>query len=589
MSEDKRIYFLKQLNHPDVETRKEAIENLGREEDPHVFKILSGHFSDNHPVIRDTLYRAFLENKNRRIAEIAADTIYSPQLSVRSLAMRILRSMDDEAIFPLRRLTKSSKPEVRKIAVELLGDIGNSQSADTILELIEDPDETVLSAIIEALGKQKEIRAVPRLFEYYETHPKLKPVILNTLSQIFLWWEKNIIRPDIINADPFFRSSFVSVVQENGNVSALNLILHWLEKDAGEMGDDLLKALKSILQKNIHITLPGRFFKIISETWNNYSEKLQPSTVLDCISRIPTTDAFNLLITQYEKNSQNKIIEQALHDYVKRFFPVFITGYFSLKRKLRLKVMHMLKSRETPIHDSGLLDLYESVKYTDEKKLLLKLAVMSGIPEARKVVLARLSENSTKQPADDLDCLLYYRDEELWHVFKNYITHSDPEVRIKAIKGMVLYPQKTLEYVFRQISTGQKKSQHRAMDLILQAPVNMANQFFNQWLAEPDEEKMDILVEAIRNTGKRDYLNLIADHLRHYRGDALRAVHLLSEAGISVFENQETKTNRGPTNGQNKEITISSPKNYRIQNPDDWSAKDRQASFTKIVEAKYDE
>ena len=65
MDANQQLYYLKQLNHQEVEKRREAILNLSAFDDPNVYKVLSSHFSDGHPVIRNALSQVFLENKNR--------------------------------------------------------------------------------------------------------------------------------------------------------------------------------------------------------------------------------------------------------------------------------------------------------------------------------------------------------------------------------------------------------------------------------------------------------------------------------------------------------------------------------------------
>jgi len=484
MTDDKRIYFLKQLNHPDIKTREKAIRELGRFQDPHIYKILSSYFSDGHPLIREALFQVFIRYKTRQMAEIVADTLHSPQVSVRSLAMEILRVLGKKALLPLRKLTKSSNPEVRKIAVGLLGDIVDPSSADILLDMLDDPDENVRMAVIEGLGKQKEIRAVPQLFEMYKEHPKSTPVIFSSLSKIFLHWEKFLVQPGMLNTDPISVSSFLNMVQENGNVGALNVIIDWLSEKKQEMGDEVLKALSAILRENPYVILPTYIYRSVAEIGEIYSETLPRESLFECFSRIPCSDALWNLMEHWRKENTGKFAESYLLKYLSRFFSVFLSSYFDISQDLRLKIVNLLVEKNVLVYDSHLISLYYQVKNSQEKVALLRLAVRNKIPEAKQILLARISTRDKNYIKETLSNLLFYTDESLWHLYLKYLRHKKKEIREIAIKGLSQYPQKTFHYV--------RENFHRAplseISLLFSLVFNLPDSYLSRFLREEFKE-----------------------------------------------------------------------------------------------------
>ncbi len=486
MTENKRIYFLKQLNHPDTEVREKAIRELGRFQDPHIYKILTSYFSDGHPRVREALFQVFTRHKSRQIAEVVADTLHSSQVSVRSLAMEILRVLSREALMPLRRLTKSSNPEVRKIAVELLGDIKHPGSAEILLYMLDDPDENVRLAAIEGLGKQKEIRAVPRLFEMYRSRPENSSVIFSSLSKIFLHWEKFLVQPGMLNTDLISVSLFLNLVQANGNLCALHVLIDWLSEKKKEMGDEVLRALSAILRENPSVILPAHIFPVIVEIGELYSDRLPRESVWECISRIPCSDALWKLAEHWSQEKTGKFAEPYLLQYLSRFFSVFLHSYFDIARDLRLKIVHLLIEKEIPVYDGYLVALSSRVKNNREKEALLRLAVRNRIPEAKRILLARISARGKNHVAETLSDLLFYPDESLWHLYLKYLHHKKKEVREVAIKGLSQYPQKTFHYVQENFPRATPSEVSLFLSLIFNLPDRYLLRFLQDECKETD-------------------------------------------------------------------------------------------------------
>jgi hypothetical protein len=510
MDTNQQLYYLKQLNHQEVEKRREAILNLSAFDDPNVYKVLSSHFSDGHPVIRNALSQVFLENKNRRKAEIVSDALRSPHISAKSLAMEILRNMGSDAVMPLRRLYKSDDADIRKTAVELLGDIDDQSCSQILLEALEDPVQSVRTSVIDGLGKHREIRAVPRLLEYYEKGDVDKSSILKALTKIFLHWEKNIMHPDVFETDPVLASSFINTVQEHGNNSALSLIIHWLERDGAEIGDELLKAISSILKNNPFTTLPNKLFHTIKKNWEMYREDLPVEVYFNCVSRIPSSDALNLLLNFFEQESKTPEIREALKTHLQLFFSIFLGKYNTLDKKLRSQILSMLIHDNIPIYDSEILNFYHHSRGTQEKMAFLQLAAISQHPEAKTILLAKLSSTDRNKSALILENLLHYGDEKLFDLYLKHLFQSEQNVRNIAFRGVIQYPDKLQDYLHKNWNNLHRSQFSSLFDAMFKLPEKLVIGFLEQWLNTERERKEALLEYYLINRKNYQHLSLIA-------------------------------------------------------------------------------
>ncbi len=518
MTEEKRIHLLKSLNQPDVEKKVEAIAKLSGLADPHIFKILSGYFSEPHPAVREALFNAFTREKDRWVAEIVADTLYSPQISVRSLAMEILREIGPESLLPLRRLMKSPKSELRKIAAELIADIAHPQSGVYLIHLLDDPDPQVVECAIKGLGKVHEISAVPLLYEQAQRNLRLQPMILSSLTKIFLHWENRIIQEEYLATDPIAVFDFLNTVQENGNASSLNLVLQWLKNHAREMGDELLKALAAIFRRYPQAVIPTHYFRILQKIQEEYADKISLQDYLICLSHLPSSIALKELLTYFKKDPRSYQI--FLYRFVENFPGIYFAQYPEISREINLQILRYLTWKNVRIQEPALLTLYRKIKNREEQDLLLQLATQNQIPEAKNILLENVSLRNRSRLEKYLEGLLYYRDASLWNLYLKFLDHSRQEVRNLALKGVLQYPELTVEYIRTRIDRVSESEKLFLFQLGSLLPQKNWISFLQNWVAKVDENKLLLLQTFLRENNNHEFIPVIAHLLRTHLQEA---------------------------------------------------------------------
>lgn len=541
MAAKEAIHYLKQLNHFDTEVRRRAILELGKTGDAQIYKILVNNFSDGHPVIREALFQVFAHSQSRQIAEIVADALNSPQISVKSMAMHILDSMGNDALFPLRRLSKSKNPEIRKISAELLGKVADAKANEVLLGMLRDEDEAVLASVISSLGKKKEIAAVPSLLKYFETSRMQRLNVLTALESIFSYWEKRLGQTQNIYSEPLYMLSFLNHVQEDGNVSAFNQIVHLLRSENHDFGDEILKALSAVLVENRFVILPTSLIREVEQVRTLHRETLSDEIYFTCLSRIPSTDAWQILLQNYQSGSSQSQIEQALIDFIAHFPSIFFLQLPSLELGTTMQILQLLIRERVEIIDGNILQIYRKTKNSGLKAALLELAAINQSEQAKQILLAELGNRKNRQIAQILRCLGYYHDESLFPLFGKFLDHGDEAVRQAVVSNMVQLPTAAEKLVREKLIDSGERSSFTVLHILFRLPLKSVANVLSEWLNEPVSERIDHLVRYMVERQDASFLPLIVLPILKYPEAVQRLLLPVNEAGLSLTFSDEMR------------------------------------------------
>lgn len=539
MATKESIHYLKQLNHFDTEVRRQAIMELGKTGDAQIYKILVNHFSEGHPAIRETLFQVFTRSGNRQVAEIVADALPSPQISVKSMAMQILDTLEDNALFPLLRLSKSENPELRKIAAELLGKVTDTRANEVLMDMLRDEDEAVLASVISSLGKKKEIAAVPTLLKYFETSHTPRLNVLTALGSIFSYWEKRLGQTWNIRSEPLYMLSFLNRVQKDGNVSALNQVVQLLRSENQDFGDEILKALSAILEENRFVILPANLIREIERVHLLHRETISNEVYFTCLSRIPSTEAWQKLLQNYRTNSGKPEIERALTGFIEHFPAVFLLQLPALEINTALSILQLLIRERVSLADDHILQLYQKTKNSRLKMSLLRVAAISQSERAKQILLAELGNRKNRQIALMLRCLEYYRDVSLFPLFEKFLDNNDDAVRREAVSCIVQFPEAAEKLVRQKLfDTGEGLS-FTLFRILFRLPLKSAAKIFFEWLREPVPEKIDSLSGYLIEQKDASLLPLIVLPILKQPEAVQRLLLPVNRAGLSFTFSEE--------------------------------------------------
>ncbi len=179
--------IMEMINHPEEEVRRNAILQLSTLPVEVAKEGILSALGDTSWRVRKTAIDAILTySKLETIIPSLIDALRShDNAGLRNSSMEALIKIGDKAVPWLTRHINDPDIDLRKFIVDILGEIGNEDSIDRLIDAIGDPDENVAIAAVEALGKIGSDRAItPLLKTLKEGDLTLKFSALEALSKI---------------------------------------------------------------------------------------------------------------------------------------------------------------------------------------------------------------------------------------------------------------------------------------------------------------------------------------------------------------------------------------------------------------------
>ena len=156
-------YLSRKLGSSDAEERREAVIDLGRTGKGAVPLLLRA-LGDTDWRVRKTAVEGLVSLGDDEVTNGLVQRLSSEDnAGARNSAIEALVQIGAAAVGPILQLLETRDPDVRKFAVDVLGDIRDARAVPGLMEKLKDHDENVRVAAAEALGKIRDRRAVDAL------------------------------------------------------------------------------------------------------------------------------------------------------------------------------------------------------------------------------------------------------------------------------------------------------------------------------------------------------------------------------------------------------------------------------------------
>ncbi|PLY11676.1 MAG: hypothetical protein C0624_01700 [Desulfuromonas sp.] len=179
--------------------------------------------------VRKEAVEAFmLRPRSVETIERVAKQLYSEEnAGLRNAAMEILVRLGRQSLEMLHAEVKSEDHDVRKFAVDILGEIGDAESIPCLTEALLDNDENVRNAAAENLGKLRAAKAVPALLDAMELPDVwFRFTILEALSRIGGRIDLN--RLLAFKSEPLLRKALFDCLGHVGDESVVPVLVEGL-------------------------------------------------------------------------------------------------------------------------------------------------------------------------------------------------------------------------------------------------------------------------------------------------------------------------------------------------------------------------
>jgi HEAT repeat protein len=184
---DRCDHLIEQLASPDPTARRGAAENLGDLHDARAVPALVEALSDLEAAVRDAVVDALVEIGGQVVCEHVAPLLEAEDAALQNCAVEILEQVGPESIDALVAACRSASPEVKKLALGILGKVARGCAGgclEAVVALLGDDNHEVPASAAEALGQIGDARATPYLAKHLADPPWMQLCVFSALSQI---------------------------------------------------------------------------------------------------------------------------------------------------------------------------------------------------------------------------------------------------------------------------------------------------------------------------------------------------------------------------------------------------------------------
>ncbi len=172
------------LVDPDPDVRRRAAEDLAESKDRNALTVLSLALQDENKGVEDAVSRSLLSIGGPAVARAIVHHLESENIAVRNRAAKLLMKLGEASVHALVSYLRDGDKDVRKLAVDILGDIKSKEPLYYLLPLLKDMDPNVVVSTIEALGNIRGAEAIKPIIEAFDKYPYSRIVAIEALGKI---------------------------------------------------------------------------------------------------------------------------------------------------------------------------------------------------------------------------------------------------------------------------------------------------------------------------------------------------------------------------------------------------------------------
>ena len=185
MNEETKNLVCLLLTDSDPDVRRRAAEDLAEcRGDRNVLAVLSVALQDENKGVEDAVSRSFLRIGGVAAARALVYHLEDENIAPRNLAAKLLVRLGKDSVQALVPYLRSDNKDVRKLAIDILGEIKSIEPIYYLLPLLHDADPNVIVAALEALGNIGSTEAIAPISDAYEQYPYARIVAIEALGKI---------------------------------------------------------------------------------------------------------------------------------------------------------------------------------------------------------------------------------------------------------------------------------------------------------------------------------------------------------------------------------------------------------------------
>ena len=471
--------------------------------------------------IQEAAEYALRKLRGQDVIENMLPLLGSEEVSVRNVAMDILREIGVDSIESMRPYLKGEDPDLRIFVSDILGHCKSHKSVDLLGEaLLKDPEVNVRYQAAVSLGTLAYPESVRALSQAMHDEEWVQFAVVEALAKIRDYSAMTTLVQLLPQSSPLVSSAIVDALGDLGDIKIIPMLLNALEKVNEALRHKIVKSLVKILNGSSLALLPNKF-KVNLNTYlrsalTDSDEEIQEAA-LTGLQNIGTADASQPVLDYacgLNPETKGELYGQAIQTLAAfGYTPPLQEALRSDNEKAvmtALDACQFIQDR-APIEDLKnafwrvnpefkRLAIHEIAQIGDCVDLPFFLSVMDGSddPEVLKCVVGFLGGHSTCQNMEDI-------------VFSQ-LDHRYQEVREMALEACINLHSPSLNERFKAMARdGDTMKRMMAVYALGRYDCTENINEISAGLSDPEAAVRRMSVEAFLNLGPdaEHYLSLI--------------------------------------------------------------------------------
>ena len=240
--------FLARIAHADAFERLDALDALAMEADAHtVARAAARLLADEDPGVREEAARLLENRATEEAAALIVPYIASDDITVRNLAGEVLVKIGAAAVGPVASGLDDDHHDVRKFVIDVLAQLPAHHLADRIAACLEDDDDNVVLAAVDALGDLGAVAHHKALRALYDREPLARPGIVTAIGAFGSEADLSFLEQALADEDPVVQYTAAEALARQHDPEVLDLLLRKID-GVGPMARPIV--LSSIIKFN---------------------------------------------------------------------------------------------------------------------------------------------------------------------------------------------------------------------------------------------------------------------------------------------------------------------------------------------------
>ncbi len=278
--------LIQRLSDKDPSLRRRAAEELSEGDERAIFPLIKA-LSDENAGVQDASMRSLITIGGEVVGYMVLPLLRENSY-LRNTALIILTALGEIVIPLLYPLLEDKDDDVRKFAIDLMGDIKKGVEPSKIVPFLKDPNANVRATAAKSLGLLGYREAIPELIKALKDEEWVCFSALDALGELKAEEAVSDIASLLSNSSEAVRFAAIETLGKLGSEKAVDALLSYLPKASEDEGNAAIKSLIQIGITPEMADLSGHLIKMLKEgDWEEKEIALKGIVSFNCREAVP--------------------------------------------------------------------------------------------------------------------------------------------------------------------------------------------------------------------------------------------------------------------------------------------------------------